>query len=238
MPKARASGVDWRSRTRPFPVLIVTQSEFEKPAEIVRIAPSAIELRLDTIRDVSTKEKLAFVSRIRRAGVSVLATARRKRDGGSWPDRGERKRAQELLWVAKNCDAVDVEDDLAELARQLVRSEGRPVVILSMHSFDRAVAPKELDKLAEKAAAFSVSRLKVAVMLKRVDDVFQLAEWATRTSKSVIPVTAIAMGGVGAWTRWELPKLLGGPAYAPLGNAVAPGQISYAELLARINAGS
>jgi 3-dehydroquinate dehydratase type I len=211
------------------------------------LKPPAVEFRLDLFE--STKVARAALDReievFRDAGSLLLVTARRKADGGRWKGCDEEARRAALLRYAPLADAVDLEADLlstrdgAEFVDR-VRSKlkRRSALLLSQHEFRRMLSNSELESLRRAGGRLGATRLKVAAMAKSAGDAERLARWAVERSSKELPITAVAMGPSGSWTRWVLPRLLGGPAYAPYGRAVAPGQISYGEMVALLGAGS
>jgi 3-dehydroquinate dehydratase type I len=221
---------------RAFPVLILTPVSF-RPALSLR--PPAVELRLDLFSPslLARTGLRAELEALDRSGASLLVTARRKSDGGAWPAGDEEARRKALWHFAAKADAVDLEADLLDLGegasyveRVRERMKRQSALIVSHHDGRLTPATPALDALYESALRAGAARLKVATLAKKSADAERLARWAVERASRELPITAIAMGLAGSWTRWTLPRILGGPAYAPYGREVAPGQINYGEL--------
>lgn len=189
------------------------------PDEFAKTRASHIEVRLDLARNPVDVTKLA------RPGTWVLATARRTRDGGKWKG-SESDRRQALISCARFADAVDIEIDCLKKFPAFSCE-----VIASVHDMKKVPSNAALDRML--GLALKANRFKVAGFARTAKEAERLAEWAIANHTPALPVTAIAMGEAGRWTRWILPRILGGPAYAPIGRPVAPGQIN-AETLERL----
>jgi 3-dehydroquinate dehydratase type I len=203
-------------------------------------SPSAVEVRLDLFQRPPGPERVAdLLCQFRKMGSAVLLTARRVADGGCWPKRNEAARRDLLLACAGLVpDAIDIETDLLadprfRRALASVRAK-KTAIIASLHRFRPLSSIALLDREATCAARRGADRFKAAITVTSMNQSVKLADWALERDPEELPVTVIAMGEAGSWTRWVLPKILGGPAYAPAGHAIAPGQISYRKLAALI----
>jgi 3-dehydroquinate dehydratase type I len=203
-------------------------------------SPQAVEVRLDLFQKPPAPERVADLLRLlRKSGVAVLLTARRVEDGGRWPKRNEAARRALLLACAGLApDALDIETDLLadpRFRRAFAAARAKKTAIIaSIHRFSPLSSIALLDREAAYAARRGADRFKVAITVTSMDQSVELADWALERDPEKLPVTVIAMGEAGSWTRWVLPKILGGPAYAPGGRAIAPGQIPYRKLAALI----
>lgn len=225
---------------RAVPVLVL---EPETISEALRRRPRAVEFRADLFRKGRiTRARELMCALNKTAGCSVLLTARRTRDGGSWPGSKERERRLLLSRLIPYADVVDLELDLLSAARtrdammRLARRARKvgTALLVSLHFMTRTPSIAELDEWMDRAAELGAARFKVAAFAKTRADAQRLSRWALECDAPKLPITAIAMGEAGSPTRWKLPLLLGGPAYAPLGEAVAPGQISYDEMVKKL----
>lgn len=229
--------VDWHAAGRPFPVLIVGS---QTAGIAFKLRPPAVEVRADLFpRDVS---RVARLMEELRAFSSVLLTARRDVDGGAWTRAQETERRRFLLKLVPHADCVDLELDLAEdeAARDIIRQVRQALrkgasLLVSQHEF-KGLPPRErLDAYLAVARYVKPARFKLAATVKTEADAKRLCGWAIANHSADLPITAIGMGPQGTWTRWFLPKKLGGPAYAPAGRAVAPGQVSYGRLVGELS---
>lgn len=224
----------WRFTARPFPVLIITP---ETVRDAFRIKPAAVELRADLFH--WAPERLIKLMNDLHPFASVLLTLRRQVDGGSWESKREGFRRAQMLALAPHADAVDVELDLAEdeLGRAFLRHVKRAlkpgkVILASQHDCRGLPRRESLETFLTLASYVKPARFKLAATVKTNEQAKSLCAWAFEKHTVDLPITAIAMGPAGTWTRWFLPKKLGGPAYAPAGRSVAPGQVPYAKMAA------
>lgn len=237
--KDRGGRNPFGAAARPTPVLIVRSA----PTGRYRAAPPpAVEARLDLLRATPTPARVAaLLAAWRESGVAVLLTARRVADGGRWPERDEAARRALLLECAALApEAIDLETDLLDDRRfrrafAAVRAK-RTALIASLHRFRPLASVEPLERAAEAARRHGADRFKAAIAAENMEEAARLADWALARQAEALPVTLIALGGAGAWTRWVLPLILGGPAYAPAGRALAPGQIPYRRLAALLDA--
>ncbi len=229
----RRSRVDWHAAPRPFPVLIIGS----RTAGIAfKLKPAAVEVRADLFpRDAA---KVARLMDDLRAFSSVLLTARRDVDGGKWARAEETERRRFLLKLVPHADCVDIELDLAEdeAARDLLRQVRQGLrkgasLMISQHELRGLPEKDRLDAYRTVAQYVKPARFKLAALTRNEAEAKRLCGWAIANHSADLPITAIGMGNEGAWTRWFLPKKLGGPAYAPAGRAVAPGQVTYGRLV-------
>ena len=223
--------LDWNSRTTAFAVLIADEAVVRAPKTMEKLRPEAIELRLDLVRSIPEREIETFLRSARRRAISVLLTARTVRDGGKWPRGKESDRFARLLHFAEHADAVDMEADLTPgCLGELQKAFRSRTVIFSHHNMKAMTAPAKIAELYKKSVSLGADRFKIAALAKTDRDVENLARIAFELSRGPIPVTTIAMGARGRWTRWVLPRMLGGPSYASESGSAAPGQIPFVEL--------
>lgn len=231
-----APRVSWKTSPRPFPVLIVGA---DTAGIAFKLRPPAVEVRIDLFpRD---DQRIAALMDDLRGFASVLLTARRDVDGGAWPRGDETARRRFLLKLVGRADCVDVELDLAEdeAARHFlsqVRRALRPnaSLLVSQHDCHGLPSKDRLDAFLQVARYVRPDRFKLAAIVKTEAEAKRLCGWTIANATAELPITAIGMGRAGTWTRWFLPRRLGGPAYAPAGRVVAPGQVSYGRLVAEL----
>ena len=151
----------------------------------------------------------------------VIASCRRREDGGAW----SRSEAERLACLRKLCAReelwVDVEmDALPKIG------DSRARVLASLHDFDGI--PHDLEDQVQAAFAFGASAVKVAVTPKGLSDLVRLHRLA-RGGK----VVAIGLGDVGLPTRWLFARMGCPWTYASLQKEeIAPGVPSLQAMLA------
>jgi len=182
-----------------------------------------IELRLDWLCSDSERSRfLLWLKRNRPRGATFLATCRRREGGGRLPG-GVRA---ELHWLNQareaGCAWCDLEiETLRELPRDQAMSElGLSArILLSLHDFKRM--PRRLPPL-HPAAHRAADALKIAAHAQTIGDSVRLLRLARSSSRLV----AVPMGELGLPARILALREGSALAYAPIGEATAPGQVS------------
>jgi 3-dehydroquinate dehydratase/shikimate dehydrogenase len=187
-----------------------------------------VELRLDWLRsDGERRRLLAWVKRQKfGARVSLMATCRRVRAGGKFKSglKGE------MYWLMQareaGCAWCDVEiETLRELPNKTVRGHGVPSkVLLSVHDFKGTPALSDEMKVADRDG---VAAVKLAARANTIADSVRLLGLA-RNSKNFV---AVPMGEIGLPARILALREGSALAYAPVGEATAPGQVSLREMM-------
>ncbi len=186
-----------------------------------------IELRLDWLRsDAERSHFLVWLKRNKPRGATFLATCRRRAGGGKLI--GGVK--AELYWLNQareaGCSWCDLEiETLRELPRgQALRTLGLPPhILLSLHDFRRM--PARLPSSSHAARAQTDAR-KIAATARSYSDSLRLVQLARRSPDLV----AVPMGEVGLPARVLALREGSALAYAPIGAATAPGQVSLKDL--------
>jgi 3-dehydroquinate dehydratase / shikimate dehydrogenase len=208
---------------------VVATSTAAEMARQVRAAwreTPTVELRLDwPSNDAERKKLLGWVTRQKSAGKLrgkiLLATCRRVAAGGKF--RGSIE--QQLFWLMQareaGCSWCDVEvETLRELPGKSVRGYAVPSrVLLSVHDFDRTPS---LPKKIEVPNRGDVDAMKIAAAARTVGDSLRLLAVARRSRSFV----AAPMGEIGLPARILALREGSALAYAPVGEATAPGQVS------------
>ncbi|MEQ1352450.1 MAG: shikimate dehydrogenase [Candidatus Acidiferrum sp.] len=194
--------------------------------EALRDTPT-VELRLDWLRnDAERGRLLGWVKKQKFSGVTLMATCRRVAAGGKFKGSVE----AQLYWLIQareaGCAWCDVEvETLGELPGKSVR--GYPVprrVLLSVHDFERTpTLPREI-KVPDHG---DVDAMKIAASARTIADSVRLVELARRSKNFV----AVPMGKIGLPARILALREGSALAYAPVGEATAPGQISLREMM-------
>ncbi|MCC9641423.1 shikimate dehydrogenase [Rhodopirellula sp. JC740] len=185
---------------------------------LVEQGAQLVELRLDYIsRAVDLKRLLND-----RPG-PVVATVRRKEDGGRW-ERSEQDRMMLLRsTIAAGVEYVDIE---ADVAAQIPRY-GDTKRIISYHDFSGT--PENLEELHEAMAAEDADIVKIACMANSFSDNIRMINLC---KNSKIPTIGICMGEIGMLTR-ILANRVGSPfTYATFSTdkKLAPGQLNWKEM--------
>ena len=187
---------------------------------------STIELRLDWLRDdVERRKFLDWLKKNRPRHATLLATCRRRAGGGQLPG-GVRS---ELRWLKQardaGCSWCDLEvETRRELTRKPLCELGLPPqILLSVHDFKRTPGQAARSAIRLEAA---VGAVKIAANAQTIGDSVRLMRLARRSKKAVV----VPMGEVGLPARILALREGSQLAYAPIGEATAPGQVSLHDL--------
>jgi 3-dehydroquinate dehydratase/shikimate dehydrogenase len=183
-----------------------------------------MELRLDWLRSDSERSRfLLWLKRNRPRGATFLATCRRREGGGRL---GGGVQA-ELYWLNEareaGCSWCDLEiETVRELPRKSLSELGLPPqILLSLHDFQRM--PSRLESLhSTSAARHEADALKIAAHAHTIGDSLRLLRLVGRS----LNLVAVPMGEVGLPARILALREGSALAYAPAGEATAPGQVS------------
>ena len=182
-----------------------------------------IELRLDWMRSDSERTRfLGWLRKNKPRGATFLATCRRREGGGKLS--GGIK--AELHWLHQAHDAGCSWCDLEVETRSELRSTsldelGLPAhILLSLHDFRRV--PSRLRPLSGGAHA-EVDGAKIAAHARTFQDNLRLLRLARRQPNKLV---VVPMGEVGLPARILALREGSALAYAPIGEATAPGQVS------------
>jgi 3-dehydroquinate dehydratase / shikimate dehydrogenase len=185
-----------------------------------------IELRLDWLRNDSERSRfLLWVKKNKPRNATFLATCRRRAGGGKLAGGVQ----AELRWLNEareaGCSWCDLEiETLRELPGKSFRQLGLPPhTLLSLHDFRRM--PSRLRSFSSTAHP-EADALKVAAHAKTYSDSLRLLRLARRLRNLVV----VPMGEVGLPARVLALREGSALAYAPVGEATAPGQVSLHDL--------
>ncbi|HTQ59446.1 MAG TPA: shikimate dehydrogenase [Candidatus Solibacter sp.] len=185
-----------------------------------------IELRLDWLRSDSERARfLRWLKKHKTHSATLLATCRRRVGGGKFP--GAIRAELHWLSIAREagCSWCDLEiETFRELSPASMRGHGLPPhILLSLHDFHRI--PARLNSI--KSFAFpEADALKVAAHASTIDESTRLLQLARRSPNFV----AVPMGEAGLPARILAIREGSVLAYAPIGEATAPGQLSLHDL--------
>ena len=181
-----------------------------------------IELRLDWLRnDTQRSRLLLWLKGNRSRGATFLATCRRREGGGRF--RGSVQ--AELYWLNQareaGCSWCDLEiETLRELPGKSLSELGLPPhILLSLHDFQRM--PSRL-KLSHAGPHNEADALKLAAHAHTIGESLRLLRLVRRSDNLV----AVPMSEVGLPARILALREGSALAYAPIGGATAPGQVS------------
>jgi len=187
-----------------------------------------VELRLDWLRsDAERRRLLAWVTRQKfGTRVRLLATCRRMPAGGRF--KGGIKEEMDWLNQAREagCRWCDVEvETLRELPDKTVSGYRVPSkVLLSVHDFKGMPALARGTKLADLDG---ISAVKIAATANTIAGSVRLLGLA----RSLANFVAVPMGEIGLPARILALREGSALAYAPVGEATAPGQVSLGEMM-------
>lgn len=189
-----------------------------------------VEIRLDLLGIKDTKSALEMIAEVKAAvNLPCIATNRLPIDGGKW-EGPEEKRIQLLLDILPVVDAVDVElaaaPDLREKLISTAHELGKTVIV-SHHDFNGTPSMDKIKDMLEMAWQSGGDIAKFAVKANSSADTINLLQV---THEATRPVCLIAMGDLGKHTRAIAPFYGSVLTYGSVGEAVAPGQLSIAEL--------
>jgi 3-dehydroquinate dehydratase/shikimate dehydrogenase len=204
---------------------VAAASTASEMADLVRAGlreTPTIEVRLDWLRNDSERSRfLLWLKRNRPSGTTFLATCRRRIGGGKL-----RSGVQaELYWLSEARDAgcawCDLEiETLRELPGKSLSELGLPPhILLSLHDFQRV--PSRL-RFLHSAGRPEPDALKIAAHAQTIGDSLRLLRLARHRPNLV----AVPMGEVGLPSRILALREGSALAYAPVGEATAPGQVS------------
>jgi 3-dehydroquinate dehydratase / shikimate dehydrogenase len=204
------------------PTARVLQSQFEAALQ----QTPTIELRLDWLRsDAERRKFLAWLRTQTFRGATLIATCRRTEGGG----RLSGGIPHELFWLmearAAGCTWCDIEmETFRELPQQSVRDYAVPSkIMLSIHDFDRT---PPLPGTVEVARHGQVDAVKIAAFARSYSDALRLLAPAKKSRSFV----AVPMGELALPLRILALRAGSALAYAPVGKATAPGQVSLAQM--------
>lgn len=208
---------------------VAAASTAQEMAALVRAGlrnTPTIELRLDWLRsDPERARFLLWLKKHKPRGATLLATCRRRAGGGKFSGAV----SAELSWLAlaaeAGCSWCDLEiETFRELPPNSLRDLGLPPhILLSLHDFRRVTSRLES---IHPAAYPEADALKIAAQADTYRDSLRVLY----LSSGLNNVVAVPMGEVGLAARLLALREGSALAYAPVGEATAPGQVSLQDL--------
>ncbi len=214
---------------------VVAERDAAAMAQALRRAlrvSKTVELRLDWLRSAGEIQRMIrwLAANRKRLGtasrVTLIATCRRRGAGGEFV--GGVREELELLRgaAAAGCQWVDLEIESAEWMRpeevQALRRVAR--VLISYHNFRRTLP--NLRNVRIRIENARGDAIKIAAEARGLRDALRILKLA-RGSRRVV---AVPMGDAAAAARILALRAGSALAYAPVGEATAPGQISFEEM--------
>jgi 3-dehydroquinate dehydratase-1 len=185
-----------------------------------------VELRIDQFSDHAAPHVLNQLRQYQ--DLPVLATIRRREEGGAWPGTEEQRRAlyEAVLPAAAAVDvelgAVSIRDGLCEATR----AAGK-LCILSHHNFEQTPPDTTLDTVVAEGLSAGADIVKIAAHCQSQDDLRRLAALLIRHQN--VPLIVIGMGSASALSRIFFPALGSLISYAAWDTPSAPGQLTLRE---------
>ncbi|MBI3447487.1 MAG: type I 3-dehydroquinate dehydratase [Acidobacteria bacterium] len=215
-------------------MIILSISERD-PGEVRRLLASppegvdAVEVRLDLLK---AREPSGWFPGPAVSPRPVIATCRRRADGGEFAG-GEKGRREALLAAARAGVAyVDVEHGSA--LEGSIGDLAPAKIILSHHDRRRTQAAASLAALYRRMARVpGVAVVKIVTTAADPLDVVTIRDLLARAAAGKTPLAAFAMGELGVASRILAPSWGSWATYVALrdGRASAPGQLTLAEAL-------
>jgi len=184
-----------------------------------------LEIRFD-LMDGPLDSALAYVKEVsEKTGMPLLGTLREND-----LNRGERLSLFEQL--IPFVDAVDIEID-ADIASDVIgiADEYARTIIVSEHNYISMPDTKGLSAIVDTAVAMGADIVKIAALSSSFKETARLMNFALASEK---PMVAIAMGEYGKISRMAGMQFGSLYTYAFVNAGVAPGQISFDELVTDI----
>ena len=177
-----------------------------------------VELRLDCIRSNIQLKRL-----LTDRPCPVIATCRRRSDGGHWDHSEEARLTVLRTAIAEGVDYVDLEDDIAAMIPRF----GPTRRIISHHDFHRT--PDDLVSLHRSLAGLDADVVKIATLANHPNDNLRMLELVQSSS---IPTVGLCMGEIGTPSRILAGRFGAAFTFAPLNpeKILAPGQIAWGVL--------
>lgn len=189
-----------------------------------------VEYRADLCNTHNSTEMCKDLSYIReKLHLPVLFTLRDVKEGGHF-EGNDTDREHIITDILPYVDGIDIEFAHARVFQSLAGrlKQDDKFCILSFHSFDDVPEDDALDDMVDYGEALGADVIKIAAMCSTSRESLRLLSLPLRHSNARIAV--IGMGLFGPALRIVAPRFGSVLGYAPANEAVAPGQISLADL--------
>jgi 3-dehydroquinate dehydratase I len=240
-----------RGKVLPYPAVcapLVARTSAALVVECAAVAakmPDLIEWRVDFFEEIGDAKRVVDTAgqlKAAAAGIPILFTRRREREGGEKIGIAEPQvvRLYRSVCASGLVDLVDYEMDNEPAHVQAVRESSRRAglpLVLSFHDFKKTLAVDEIVQRFERAASLGADVAKVAVMPHSLDDVLALLMATSRASSSLaIALVSMAMGPLGAVTRASGFVFGSAMTFAIGASSSAPGQMPIEDVRAVVEA--
>lgn len=179
-----------------------------------------VELRLDFI-----KSNVDIARLLKERPGPVLATVRRKEDGGRFNGTEEERQTILRTAIVTGVEYVDLEEDIAGSIPRF----GATKRVISLHDFEKT--PDDLEAIHARMCELDPDVVKICTMANSTDDVTRMFRMLEKV-KGVVPTIGLCMGEIGVPTR-----ILAGKYGAPwtytsysVDRKMAPGQVHCKEM--------
>ncbi len=182
-----------------------------------------LEIRADLF-DGSFEEVCSYVETVKEAvGIPLLGTLRET-------EANKKDRLSLFRRLIPHVDAVDIEIDTPIRDDVIALCEGKTVIV-SEHNYRETPDDAALGAIVDEAVLAGAQIVKLAVTARSRADVVRLLQF---TAKRKEPLVTLSMGDVGMLSRVAAPLFGSLFTYTFVGEAVAPGQLPFGELVAEM----
>lgn len=216
------------------PCIIASLSDIETAKKAEKYA-DVIEIRCDVIasREHDIEKEVKEIRE--KTNSPILATIRRANEGGEWYKfmGNEQDRLNIFRKLYNYINAVDIEEnsDIRDIVLEEAKVN-RLTTILSYHNFMETEKKSDIEKKIESMYDVGADIMKVAYYANSFEDTENLFDILLESRKKYgknNPVSIIAMGGEGTYTRMIFPLFGSSITYGYMKDRdkpYAPGQIS------------
>lgn len=214
--------------TRPRIVVPLLDTEIRTDTEQAKELADVIELRIDLFQRHERSYAAQLCEAASKHDVPLIATVRSVDEGGG-ADLDDEQRLGLFETALPHVDALDVEHyaPIRDRVIELARAAGKKVIV-SHHDFEETPSERDLTAIVDEAKKAGADIVKLATAAQSFADVERLFRvLLSQRSKGLV---AISLGDYGKVSRVVFPLFGSLLTYGFLHEAVAPGQLSAAEL--------
>lgn len=213
---------------RPRIVVPLLDTEIRTDAARAKELADIFELRIDLFQRHEQSYVAQLCEAARSQDVPLIATVRSVQEGGGVA-LDDQQRLALFEAALPHVDALDVEHH-AEIRDRVIHlaQSSRKLAIVSHHDFDRTPTEPHLTGIVDEAQAAGADVVKLATAAQSFADVERL--FGVLLSQRAKGLVAISLGPYGTISRVVFPLFGSLLTYGFLHQAVAPGQLSLADL--------